>query len=217
MSYRLKTEANTMTVDHRSRTRWIVVLVGSMMFVAAALVFWNHHVKASANSRSSTQNVGSEDVGSQMADYLKQGRYDDAVQVGLKSLENQPSDEIIYHQIAVVYLTHAEKDAERREQWVEKAVSYVEKALSLNSKQKDTAGVHLLLHARSFEVAGDLSVAARCAYYRRARKLLEERVPLLQGDQLTLEGKTFPLDPVRKENESTLNEVKGKIEKAACK
>jgi hypothetical protein len=46
---------------------------------------------------------------------------------------------------------------------------------------------------RSFEVAGDLSTSGRCAYYERARKLLEDRVPLLQGDQLTLVGRITPL------------------------
>ena len=117
-----------------------------------------------------------------------------------------------------MYLIRAQKDnASQREQWLGKGVSYVEKALSLNSKDKDVAGVHLLLDAQSFEVAGDLSAEKRCTYYERARKLLEDRVSLLQGDQITLAGKTFPLEPLRKENDKVLAGVKDKAAKAGCR
>jgi hypothetical protein len=81
----------------------------------------------------------------------------------------------------------------------------------------DVAGVHLFQDARSFEMAGDLSTSGRCAYYERARKLLEDRVPLLQGDHLTLEGRTYPLSPLRKENDKILAGVKGKAANAGCK
>jgi hypothetical protein len=75
-----------------------------------------------------------DDFGSQMVAYTKQGRYDDAVQVGMKALENKPTDEVVYQQIAIVYLVRAGKDEALREQWVSQAISYTEKALSLNSK-----------------------------------------------------------------------------------
>jgi len=69
-------------------------------------------------------------------------------------------------------------------------VIYVEKSLFLKPKEKDVAGLHLFQHARSFELIGDFSTSGRCTYYERARKLLEDRVTLLQGDQLILEGRT---------------------------
>lgn len=205
-----------MSVNRRSYTRKFVGLVGSTMLLILVLVIWNHHVKARAG-QSEIRQVESHDVGSQMVNYTKQGRYDDAIQIGLQSLQNQPSDEIIYEGIATVCLIRAQKDSQQREKWVETAVSYAEKALALNSKDKDVAGVHLFQDARSFEVAGDLSTILRCSYYERARKLLENRAPLLQGDQLTLEGRVFPLAPLRKENERTLADVKAKAAKAACK
>lgn len=154
---------------------------------------------------------------SQMADYTKQGRYEEAVQLGLELLKNDPSDEIIYQQIADVYLIRAQNERDQRELWVTKAVSYVEKSLSFNSRDRDVAGVHLFQDARSFESAGDLSADKRCTYYDRARKLLEDRAPRLQGDQVTVAGKTFPLEPLRKENDKVLAGVKGKATKAGCK
>src|SRR6266852_4764777 len=71
--------------------------------------------------------------------------------------------------------------------------------------------------ARTFEIAGDLSTTERCAHYERAANLLEDRGPLLQGDQLALKGRTFPLAPLRKENERIVAEVQEKAAKAGCK
>jgi hypothetical protein len=160
--------------------------------------------------------VLAQDIGSEIVKKAEQGRFDEAVQVGLQALVNEPSDEFIYEQIADVYLIRAGKEAYQKEQWVLKAVFYTEKALSLNSKDKDAGGLHLLQEARSFEVAGDFGTAKRCTYYDRARRVLESRVPLLQGDQIVVEGKAFPLAPLRKENEKRLAEVGAKVANAVC-
>jgi hypothetical protein len=157
------------------------------------------------------------DFGSEMVKKVKQGRFDEAVQVGLQAIENKPGDEYVYQQIADVYLIRAGKDPDQKEQWVSKAIFYIEKSLSLNSKDRDLAGLRLLEDARGFEVAGDLVAASRCAYYARAGKILEDRVALLHGDHLQLEGKDFPLAPLREKNEKRLTEVKAKSAKAGCK
>lgn len=68
--------------------------------------------------------------------------------------------------------------------------------------------------ARSFESAGDFSTDKRCTYYERARKLLEARATQLQGDKVTVAGKTFPLEPLRKKNDKVLTGVKDKAAKA---
>jgi hypothetical protein len=205
-----------MLIDHQSDGRRTVVLVALAVLLVAVIVVWNRRVGASGHGQAAVIQAESHDVGSQMADYLKRGQYDDAVQVGLRALHSQPSDELILEEIATVYLVRAQKQPEQREQWVAKAVSYTDKLL-LNSKDTDAAGIHLLQHPRSHEIAGDLSAAERCAHYEHARKLVEDRVSSLQGDHLTLERKDYPLAPLRKENEKVLAEVKAKAEKAECK
>lgn len=161
--------------------------------------------------------VASPDAVTQMVAYAKQGRYEEAVQLGLRSLHNQPNDAFIYQQIADVYLIRAQKDPDRRQQWTSQAVINTEKALSLSSKVEDAAGANLFQIARSYEFAGDLSAGDRCTYYGRARNLLEDRNATLKGDHVTVGGKTFPLAPLQRENEKVLAEVKAKIEKAGCK
>ena len=144
-----------------------------MAFAATVALAWGLHAGTTSNQAASTEQTHNEI--SQMASYTKQGRYDDAIQLGLQLLKNDPTDEVVYQQIADVYLIRAQKDHDQREEWVTKAVSYVEKSLSFNSKDKDTAGVHLFQDARAFESAGDLSGDKKCAYYDKARKLLEDR------------------------------------------
>jgi hypothetical protein len=54
-------------------------------------------------------------------------------------------------------------------------------------------------------------------YYGRAVKAFEEEAPLIQADNVTVDGKTFSLAPFRQENEKALEEVRGKFAKAGCK
>jgi tetratricopeptide (TPR) repeat protein len=205
-----------MKTKNLSFTWWIRGSFLVVAFVATVALAWGLRVGTSSSNQSASPGEQTREI-SQMTSYTKQGRYDDAVQLGLELLKNDPTDEIVYQQIADVYLVRAQKDHDQREEWVGKAVSYVEKSLSFNSKDRDTAGVHLFQDARSFELAGDLSADKRCAYYDRARKLLENRSSQLQGDQVTMAGKTFPLEPLRKDNDKVLAGVKDKATKAGCK
>jgi tetratricopeptide (TPR) repeat protein len=194
---------------------WIRRRVQIMVLVAAVMPASGLQFTATGEDQSASADQPRNKI-SEMTNYIEEGRYDEAVQLGLSILRNDPNDEIVYQQIADVYLTRAQKDREQREQWVEDAVSYVEKSLALNAKDKDVAGVYLFQDARSFELAGDLSASKRCTYYDTARKLLENRVSLLQGSEITLAGRTFPLEPLRKENEKVLVRVKDKTTKAGC-
>ena len=54
------------------------------------------------------------DVGTQMISYTKQGRYDEAIQAGLRSIKNDPNDELTYEGIATVYFVHAQKEPAQR-------------------------------------------------------------------------------------------------------
>jgi hypothetical protein len=67
--------------------RWIVggvflvALIGVMFFV------WDYRVKAGGKSHFAMAQMESHDCGSQMVNYTKQGRYEDAIQVGLHALQ----------------------------------------------------------------------------------------------------------------------------------
>jgi tetratricopeptide (TPR) repeat protein len=199
-----------------SFTQWMRGVAFVAVVAMSVTLAWGLYIGIRASNQSPTTSESKNEI-SQMTIYTKQGRYDDAVKLGLQLLKNDPGDEIVYQQIADVYFIRAKKDPIQREDWVTKAVSYVEKSLLFNSKERDVAGVHLFQDARGFELAGDLSTHKRCDYYQKARKLLEDRNSHLRGDQIALAGKTLPVQPLRNENDRILGEVKDKATRSQCR
>jgi len=154
-----------------------------------------------------------------MAKYNQQGRHDDAIRVAQDWLKKHPEDPLhgatFYEQIAITYLMKASKDSARKDEWIQQAVTYYDKDLSVH--QKKDVDIELYSVGRGFEAAGDLSTRDSCLYYRRAVTAFEQEAPFIQGDTFTAYGKTIPLAPVRKENEQALERVKVKFTKANCK
>jgi hypothetical protein len=154
-----------------------------------------------------------------MTRYNQQGRHDDAIRVAQDWLKKHPDDPLhgatFYEQIAITYLMKASKDRAHKDEWIEQAVTYYDKDLSVH--QKKDIDIELYTVGRGFESAGDLSAKNNCVYYGRAIKAFEEEIPFIQGDHFTGYGKTIPLAPVRKENEQALERVKVKFGRAGCK
>ena len=154
-----------------------------------------------------------------MTKYNQQGRHDDAIRVAQDWLKKHPEDPLhgatFYEQIAITYLMKASKDIAHKDEWIQQAVTYYDKDLSVH--QKKDVDIELYSVGRGFEAAGDLSTRDGCLYYGRAVKAFEQEVPFIQGDSFTAYGKTIPLAPVRKENEQALVRVKAKFAKANCK
>src|SRR5437899_12489578 len=76
------------------------------------------------------QHTSTADYGSQMVQYTRQGRSDEAIETGLTSLRNQPKDTSVYRQIIVVYLIRAKKDPTTRDQCTLQSIRYAERTLS---------------------------------------------------------------------------------------
>ena len=160
----------------------------------------------------------SRNVETQMVEFAKRGQYDEAIQLGLRSLKHNSADAFIYEQIAIIDIIRARKDVDKRDSFVTEAVSYSNKALAINPTNEDVAGVHLFQIARTFEAAGDLSKPeAACGYYEQATKLLENRAPLLKGNSVVSKGKTTPLSPLRSENQRVLTGLSTKSKTVHCK
>ena len=153
-----------------------------------------------------------------MARFNQQGRHDDAIRIAQDWLKKHPEDTshqgTFYEQIAITYLMKAPKDAAHKEEWIQQAITYYDKDLSVH--RKENIDIELYTAGRGFEVAGDLSTTNHCLYYRRAANAFEEEIPFIQGDSFTAYGKTIPLAPVRRENEKALERVKGKLANAGC-
>src|SRR5713226_10724481 len=75
-----------------------------VLVFAVVIVFWYYRFGMRNPGQVAVTYVGSHDVGSQMANYIKEGRYDDAVRFARQSLQNRASDTFIYQEIATTYL-----------------------------------------------------------------------------------------------------------------
>jgi hypothetical protein len=150
-----------------------------------------------------------------MTKYNQQGRHDDAIRVAQDWLNKHPADSgtTFYEQIAITYLMKASKDSSHKDEWIQQAVAYYDKGLSVH--QKNAIDLELYTVGRGFELAGDLSTNG-CLYYGRAVKAFEEEKPFIQGDSYTAYGKTTALAPVRQDNEKALQRAKAKLAKASC-
>jgi hypothetical protein len=154
-----------------------------------------------------------------MARYNDQGRHDDAIRVAQDWLKKHPEDPLhgarFYEQIAITYLMKASNDRAHKDEWIQQAVTYYDKDLSVH--QKEDIDIELYSVGRGFELAGDLSTNDSCLYYGRAVKAFGGEVRFIQRDSYTAYGKTIPLAPIRQENEKALVRVKEKFDKAGCK
>ena len=135
-----------------------------------------------------------------MTEYGNQQRYEKAIKTGEDWLKDHPEDtsheRVLYEQIAILNLLRAASDYQHKEEWIRKAVAFYDKELSVH--QNTSVDITFFNVGHGFTRAGDLSSTDTCLFYGRAIKAFEEEVPLIQGDNVTVDGKTFPLAPLRR-------------------
>lgn len=153
-----------------------------------------------------------------MTKFSQEGHYDRAIALGQDWLKKHPEETshlaAVYDQIAITYLMKASKDNIHKEEWIQRAVGYYDKALSVH-RQNDV-DIESYTVGRGLEFAGDLSKDNSCLYYERSVKDFEDESPFIQGESYTAYGHTIPLAPIRHENEKALQRLKEKLAKAGC-
>lgn len=179
------------------------------MFLAAVVVLLVACGRVGAQHQEPTR---SDDVVTRMAQETKQGHYEESIQMGMSALENKPTDDVILRQIAIVYLLRADKDREHADQWVTQADIFADKSIAINP----TIDVGRYEAARIYEHSGDLAKEGKCLLYVRALKTLAEWTSTLKGENLTVEGKDFPVAPLRKEADATKARIEGKQAQSHC-
>ena len=156
-----------------------------------------------------------------MIELGREGRYDKAVQVVQRWMDDSrrdvTRDEILYEQIAFVYIGKARKRPGTRDESVHLAELNLEKALDLFEKEKHTdLAIELFEIGGAYELLGDNSDKEKCQLYEKARELFVRQLPLIKGDSYTAYGHTTPLEPLRGEVRKHLNAVSDKSSKDGC-
>ncbi len=206
------------------KTRLLLAVAASILLVAGVIL-----LRSRFSLSGKHQQGVSGDYAAQMLQLEKQGRFEEAVQTGLKALRNTPRDAVAHEQIAIAYLMRAGKDSKQRERWTEEAATYIDKALLADPDDP----IIIFNEGRNFEIAGDLSTGKRCAYYQRSLALVQRLAQVLDSNHITIgdekysvdpvrkdftsDGHTFRLKPLQKESESMSKRVKTKTGDAKCK
>jgi hypothetical protein len=129
-----------------------------------------------------------------MAQDTMQGHYEESIKMGMSALENRPTDDAILRQIAIIYLLRADNDREHADRWVKQAKIFADKSIAINP----TIDVGRYEAARIYEHSGDLAKEGKCSLYVRALKTLAEWKSTLKVENLTVDGKNFPVAPYAK-------------------
>jgi len=200
-------------VQHRHQGHPAVsTLVGVIFMRACFLLTIGFLLIACGRVGAQHQGESRSDIITKMAEESKNGHYETSIQTGVSALENKPSDDVILRQIAIIYLMRAVKEPEHTEQRVKEANIFADRSLAINP----AIDIGRYEAARIFEHSADLSKDEKCVLYRRALKTLAEWSSTLKGESITVEGRDFPVAPLRKEADTTRNRIEGKQVQSHC-
>jgi hypothetical protein len=208
-----------------SRRHWIF---GSLFAVLVGLATWvvvslrNDDSILSILVREAAKDMGwnppstTAEALERMLRYQKRGRLDDAVKIGVAWTDKYPtnySSNWIYVDIAFVRLEQAKRDSRYKNEKVEQAIVYRDKALAC---ARDDMSV-LLNAARISEFAGDISENQRCVQYGNTIKILSGLAFRMKNEQppngiLTQDKRAEIEDKLQKK----ISDVQKKIRDANC-
>jgi hypothetical protein len=137
----------------------------------------------------------------------KRGRYDDAISEGLARVHDEHKDYMQYNEVVIVYLMRAYKDEPHREQWVQLAVSYIDKMVELGPADYGS----LSQAAYEYDRAGDLAKNG-CPLYEKATKVCGTITSILQGGSLMIREEKFPTKELQQDNEALQRRLAKKID-----
>ncbi|SRR6266436_4008324 len=156
-----------------------------------------------------------------MIELQREGRYDKAAQVVQNwmkdSRRDTAHDELLFQQIAMVYIAKAYKKPGSRGESIHLAEMNLEKSLDLFEKEESKDNDPWLFEiGGAYEILGDVSDKDKCRLYEIARQALERQLPLIKGDSFTAYSKSLPLEPLRAEIRKHLDAVNKESSTAGC-
>src|SRR6185437_11285016 len=102
-------------------------------------------------------------------------------------------------------MERAREDAEHRDEWIAKALSYENQAISLGPNDMTNLGEA----AAVYENAGDIAKNG-CPYYEKALTLSEKALSLVPKDFIRVGGRQFPAQPLRTELDGLVHRLQTK-------
>jgi hypothetical protein len=191
------------------RRVWPALLIGTglTILVFAIIVIRNYRYAPEVSTALLTQNQEVGEVTTKMDVLRDKGQFDEAVEVGLRSVKGQSGDGYIFHRIATTYFVRALHDKDQSGKWARLGAEYSEKALAANPR--DIANVFNV--GVNYMIVGDDLDTGGCEYYRKALAVFDGLVPRLQGQHAETQGRTVQLAPFRKRNDEYRTMLKSSL------
>jgi len=137
---------------------------------------------------------------------LRKGRYDQAANVILASINNEKKDYFKYQSVATVYYVRATKDRVNREKWIGQAASYEAKSVSIAPNDP----TNVASAAFGLDRIADVS-SQPCPYYQTASQYAQDAMGELKSDAIFVGDEKMPTQPIRDDLEKLLGRISGKI------
>ncbi len=191
------------------------ILSSTVLVVLSVLAAWivYHETRVPQNQT---------EVLNRMIELTKEGRYDKAIQIVDRWLTNgrrdSSKDDLLFQQIAIVYFVKAAKKPASREDSLREAERNLEKALEVVEKRNpEEIDIGLFDVGAGYEEIENLATNGRCRYYEKARDCYIRQLPMIKGESYTAYGKTFQLEPLRREIKKHLDATETKLLQNGCR
>jgi len=146
------------------------------------------------------------DVGWVISQDIANQRWDEAIKLALGRIHNEKKDYDEYHELAIIFLARADEDATHRYEWISKAMSYTDRAVSLGPSDM----INFLQASQAYERAGDLA-KERCSYYQKGLAASEKGLSLVPKDFIVGGGRQFPAQPMQTEFDDLIYRLQSKV------
>jgi hypothetical protein len=190
-----------------AQTKRLLWVVASVLALLALVIAIKHHYDTMEMPWSLVTPPRLVEVVTRMAELRNEGRFDEAIQLGLRSVSGHTGDDFIYQMVAETYFVRALHDKDQTGKWTKLGAEYGQKALETNPNDIANvfnAGMH-------FMIAGDDLDTGGCEYYRKAQTVFQNLAPRLQGDRVKTQGRTVRLGPFRKQNDEQLSILEDRL------
>ena len=152
------------------------------------------------------------DVRSEMTRLIQAHRFDEAAQLGLRSVTGSTSDAPIFYLVSLAYAERAQYDADLRVVSLKQVDDYARKSVSADSSNQlnrfDVAWV--------LEYAASIDAGTQCQFYRQSGALYEQISNSLSSAANTTEANVSGSDRLRNEAAKGKSRVHKKQADADC-
>ena len=189
------------------RVKWLLVTLAIVASIAAGIsVLRQSRYKNQTHAWSKLVPKEDKEIFELMWQARRRGDFDAALALALKSVEQTPSDDFLLSAIADTYFERAQADPVRKEEWVNLALQYSDRALDANPGDI----VNVFAAGENYLSAGmSTPKPINCGCYKKSLEVFErlQKDTILKSDRATVESERVQMKPYRDRLDEKIDQV----------